>query len=371
MSSLRRVPALQSLTSLQLSSVWFGHGVDFGCLGDLPSLRALRLAGCNYQGRDMGALSRLTQLESLAIVDTDEEGHGYEPPISGIAALTRLTSLDISIAFPEYGSWSPDLDEGRLRQLQPVLGGLARLGLNTFGGVQDAALLAGIGCTALSCHGFEGCAEPPGSGPLLPRLVSLQLTASRQGALCPLVLRHSGLTSLSLLPDRDIPWSPWSDADCPALAGAFPQLRALQLTCLDVSAASLAHLSALQQLQQLGLARWCSLLGAAELRALGSLPRLRRLVVGLPRCWYSDGGLGQQPVAEVEAMLARLAAGGSALREVVVAVPNAMSRHRREATELACDRAVGGSGRQDLAMEVRRIGAEEAWEWMLAHPVVG
>jgi hypothetical protein len=52
MSNLRRVAAFQSLTSLQLSSAWFGS-VDFGCLWDLPSLRALCIAGCSYQGQDM------------------------------------------------------------------------------------------------------------------------------------------------------------------------------------------------------------------------------------------------------------------------------------------------------------------------------
>jgi hypothetical protein len=78
--------SFQSLTSLQLCSAWFRYDVDFGCLGDLPSLRALRLEECRFLGWRMGAISRLTQLESLAIVDSDEEGWGYEPPISGIAA---------------------------------------------------------------------------------------------------------------------------------------------------------------------------------------------------------------------------------------------------------------------------------------------
>jgi hypothetical protein len=120
------------------------------------------------------------------------------------------------------------------------------------------------------------------------------------------------------------------------------------------------------------LARSRSLFGAAQLRALGSLAHVRRLVISLlPSSWPAEHGLGQQPVAEVEAMLARLVAGASALREVVLAVPKRMFRDQKEATELACDRAVGGSGRQDLAVEVRRMGVEEAWEWMLAHPVVG
>jgi hypothetical protein len=78
-----------------------------------------------------------------------------------------------------------------------------------------------MGCTNLCFGGFHGCAAPAGDTPLLPSsVVRLQLT--RPGALCPLVLRQAGLTSLSLQ-------GKCSDAECRALAGAFPQLRALQL----------------------------------------------------------------------------------------------------------------------------------------------
>jgi hypothetical protein len=124
--------------------------------------------------------------------------------------LAPLPSLDIG-----SNTYNPeDLDEGQLRQLQRVLGGLDKLTLGCFTGVQDAALLASMGCTDLCFGGFQGCAEPAGDTPLLPSSV-VRLQLNRQAALCPLVMRQAGLTSLSLQ-------GKCSDADCQALAGAFP-----------------------------------------------------------------------------------------------------------------------------------------------------
>jgi hypothetical protein len=352
----------RSLTRLQLCRGNFAGGVELDRLAGLTSLQTLSIAASDFNG-SISSLSRLTQLEALAFRVNKGRLGVYELPTSSIAALTNLTSLDIgrpSLSSPQA---PVHLDQAQLQQLQPVLGGLNRLKMGCFRGVQDAALLEGIGCTDLRCGGFEGCAEPPpGSGRLLPSVASLQLW----GPLCPMVLRQAGLTSLSLLGDC-------SDDDCRALACAFPQLRALQLACPGegrpgISAAGLAHLSALQQLQQLGLVV-PDRIGAAELRALASLPGVRRLVISLAKRGHGQLrlGFGAQPVV-LEEVLANLAGACRALREVVLALPCWVRMSRWEALCQACDRVVGRYGRQELAVEVKRMGDDDAWEWMLAGP---
>jgi hypothetical protein len=131
-----------------------------------------------------------------------------------------------------------------------------------------------------------------------------------------------------------------------------------------ITAAGLAHLSALRHLQQLGLVRPCLALHPAELRALASITSMRRLVISL----FCD--IIKQ-VREVEQVLAALAAGARGLRQVFFVAGCWGSMEQREAMQAACDRVVAGCGRQELAMEVRWVWENEAWEWMLAHPAVG
>jgi hypothetical protein len=353
-SCLQRTTAFQSLTRLELCQVALAGGVDLGCLAGLASLQALAFDTCSFAGPP-NSLSRLTQLESLCFIGSSSSSadQSFQLPTSGLAALSGLTSLDIGT----NPVMAEHLGQAQLQLLQRVLGGLHRLGLGRFTGVQDAALLAGIGCTALHFGGFEGCAEPPGSAPLLPGVVSLQLPW--RGALCPLVLRQSGLTSLSLL-------AGCSDAECEVLVGAFPQLRVLQLLWPGeeqpgATAAGLAHLAGLPHLQQLALAcPGCP--KAAELEPLAGLRSLGRLVMSLSKAGLSDAH-------QVELMMAGLAARSRGVREVVLAVPWWTGAVAREALQRACDKVVARSGRQDLAMEARRMWDDEAWQWMLAHPV--
>jgi hypothetical protein len=345
-SSLRGTTTLQRLTRLELYVVNITGSVEFGCLAPLPSLRALCFEACEIK-QALNSISHLTQLEALAFICNEQFADDFVVPIGGIAALTNLTSLDIGSSdfMPE------DLDQGRLQQLQGVLRGLDKLTLDCFTGVQDAALLASMGCTDLCFGGFRGCAAPAGGAPLLPSsVVRLQLT--RHAWLCPLVLRQADLTSLSLGAEAGC-----SDADCEALAGAFPQLRALQLKWLydasqpaGITAAGLAHLSALRHLQQLGLVRPFLALHPAELHHLVGITSMRRLVISM----WDD-----RHVREVEQMLAALAAGVRGLRQVLFV---AGSMEQREAMQAACDRVVAGCGRQELAMEVRRVWENEAWE---------
>jgi hypothetical protein len=182
-------------------------------------------------------------------------------------------------------------------------------------------------------------------------VVRLQLT--RPGALCPLVLRQAGLTSLSLE-------GGCSDAECRALAGAFPQLRALHLPWHSgmqpgITAAGLAHLSALWHLEQLGLVLHHSAIQPAEVQALAGITSMRRLVIDF---------LGDTPpVGEMEQVLAALAAGARGLRQVLLLLDDCSSTaEQREALQAACDRVVGGCGRQELAMEVRRVRWLGGWE---------
>jgi hypothetical protein len=276
-------------------------------------------------------------------------------PTSGIAALTNLTSLDIGSS--DYMPEDLDLDQGQLQQLQRVLGGLDKLVLGCFTDVQDASLLASIGCTDLCFGGFRGCAAPAGCAALLPSsVVRLQLTS--QGALCPLLLRQAGLTSLRLAEEG------CDDDDCEALAGAFPQLWALQLTSDThecITAGGLAHLSALQHLGQLSLIWPCSTFQPAELQALAGISSMRRLVISLSR---------NEQVREVEEAQAGLGAGAKGLGQVLLTVESSCGKEQREALQAACDRVVARCGRQELVMEVRRqIWDSDVWEWMLAHPV--
>jgi hypothetical protein len=353
--SLRGTTTFQRLTRLEFCSVNIAGGVDFGCLSPLLSLRALCFYYCHIEPH---SLSRLTQLASLTIIDNNDDNDDFELPTSGIASLTNLTSLDIG------SSAYLDLDQGQLRRLQRVLGGLDKLALGCFTGAQDAALLASMGCTDLRFRGFQDCAAPAGGASLLPNsVVRLQLT--RPGALCPLVLRQAGLTSLSLARGS-------SDAECRSLAGAFPQLRALRLSWplgasqpAGITAAGLAHLCALRHLQQLSLVRPFPALQPAELRALAGITSMRRLVISM---W------DVKHVREVEEMLAALAAGARGLRQVLLTVGRSFGM---EALQAECDRVVAGCGRQELAMQVRRVcaarirGEDAAWGWMLALPAVG
>jgi hypothetical protein len=273
------------------------------------------------------------------------------------AALTNLTSLDIASS----GYMAEDLDQGQLQQLQRVLRGLDKLALGCFTGVQDAALLASMGCTDLCFGGFRGCAAPAGGAPLLPSsVVRLQLT--RQAALCPLVLRQADLTSLRLAEEG------CSDADREALAGAFPQLQALRFDRRNsgdqpgIIAAGLAHLSALRHLQQLGMERPFPALQPTELRALAGITRMRRLVISM---WDV-----KKVVCDVEEALAGLATGARGLRQVLLMVGRSFGMEQREALQAACDRVVAGCGRQELVMEVRQqIWHRDVWRWMLAQPV--
>jgi hypothetical protein len=159
------------------------------------------------------------------------------------------------------------------------------------------------------------------------------------------VLRQAGLTSLSLAEEE------CSDADCLVLAGAFPQLRALQLCWrnsdkqLGITAAGLAHLSALRHLQQLGLECPCSALQPAELLALACITSMRRLVISL---------LGDEPVSEVEEVLPGLAAGARRLRQVLLTVER---QPGTDAVQAACDRVVVKCGRQELVMKVMQMRA--------------
>jgi hypothetical protein len=350
-SSLRGTTTFQRLTRLEFVLVDITGGVEFGCLAPIPSLRALGFQACTFDDAP-NSLSSLTQLASLAFLFNKQPWNEFELPTSGIAALTNLSSLDIGSRDVK----PQDLDQGQLQQMQRVLGGLDKLALGCFTSVHDAALLASIGCADLRFGGFQGCAAPAGGAPLLPsNVVRLQLY--RQAALCPLVMRQAGLTSLSLQGGR-------SDADCQALAGAFPQLRALQLSWCNsiITAAGLAHLSALRHLQQLGLECPCSALQPAELRALVGITSMRRLVVSL---------LDGKHVGMVEQMLSALAAGARGLRQVLLTVGGCSNTaEQREALQAACDRVVAGCGRQELVMDVMQIMGYEAWEWMLERPAV-
>jgi hypothetical protein len=126
-----------------------------------------------------------------------------------------------------------------------------------------------------------------------------------------------------------------------------------------ITAAGLAHLSALRRLQQLSLVLHRSALQPADLRALAGITSMRRLVVSL---------LDDKHVGVVEQVLAGLAAGARGLRQVLLAVAG---RPSTEALQAACDQVVGRCGRQELVMEIRRVPWYDAWEWMLGLPAVG
>jgi hypothetical protein len=247
-SELRCTTALQRLSRLELILATF-HQLDLGCLAAMPSLRSLRFDYCEFED-EPSSLSRLTMLEELALVGcNDTVDEPFQLPLSALAALTSLRSLDLdSRSIPQ------DLDQQALQQLRPVLAGLGRLSLGRICGVGDPQLLGCIGCTQLEFGGFDGCAEPAaGTGPPLPCVSSLRLT-SRAPQLEPLVLLQRGLTSLGLLHSTDA-------ASCEQLSRAFPQLRVLQLGSTssalgpssEPSAAGLAHLGALQHLEHLHL----------------------------------------------------------------------------------------------------------------------
>jgi hypothetical protein len=347
-SELRGTTALQRLSRLELN---VNGQADFGCLAAIPSLRCLRLTECLFED-EPSSLSRLTMLEELAL-DCGNAGKPFQIPIGALAALTSLRSLEL-----HHSTWlnstlafkRKDLGQQQLQQLQHMLAGLDRLsGLGRIHGVGDPQLLGCIGCTQLEFEGFEGCAEPAaGAAPPLPRLSSLRLT-SRQQQLDPLVLLQRGLTSLSL---RHV-----TDASCQQLPQAFPQLRVLQLGCgrcwrpsPGPSAAGLAHLGALQQLQQLHLVH--PQLKLPELQQLAAITGLRRLLIQVMQeeePGDDDAPVGRQPASALEPVLTGLAAS-SALKQLLLVAYDSISLGRREALQAACDRVVAGSGRQDLVV---------------------
>jgi hypothetical protein len=357
-SELRGTTALQRLSRLEFFAANFYPQQDFGCLAAMPSLRSLRFDDCDFHD-EPSSLSRLTMLEELALVactaDTTDEP--FQLPLSALAALTSLRSLD-----PGGRDISQDLDQQALQQLRPVLAGLGRLRLGRICGVGDPQLLSCIGCTQLEFRGFEDCAEPAaGAAPPLPSVSSLRLTSCAP-LLEPLVLLQVGLTSLGLLHS--------TDASCEQLSRAFPQLRVLQLgwACpsSEPSAAGLAHLGALQQLQQLHLAHLR--LEPSQLQQLSAISSLRRLLIQVgEESSRDEAHLSQQPASALEAALAGLVgAASSRLREVLLLVVEGLvSQGRREALQAACDRVVAASGRQDLVAEVERWDEDEAWERML------
>jgi hypothetical protein len=348
-SELCGTTALQRLSRLEIIGADFYPRQDLGCLAAVTSLRCLRFTCCLFIDEPV-SLSRLTMLEELGI-----DAVPFQLPLSALAALTRLRSLDLdSSGIPQ------DLDQQALQQLRPVLAGLGRLSLGRIRGVGDPQLLGCIGCTLLQFAGFEGCAEPAaGAGPPLPSVSSLLLLTSRAPQLDPLVLRQAGLTSLGLLHS--------SDATCEQLSSAFPQLRVLQLSALspssELSAACLAHLGALQHLQQLCLVY--PQLKPAQLQQLSAISSLRRLLIQVEDPCNNEAPLSQQPASALEAALAGLVGAARRLRQVLLLVMEWGSQGRREALQAACDRVVAGSGRQDLAVEVERWELDEAWEWML------
>jgi hypothetical protein len=247
-----------------------------------------------------------------------------------------------------------------------MLAGLGRLSLRLgcIRGVGDPQLLGCFGCTQLEFRGFTGCADPAaGAGPPLPCVSSLRLTSNSPQLLDPLVLLQAGLTSLGLLHS--------TDASCQQLSRAFPQLRVLQLgrgswdPRLEPSAAGLAHLGALQHLQQLHLVY--PQLEASQLQQLTAISSLRRLLIQVDEeSSRNEAPLSEQPASALQAALAGLVGAASRrLRQVLLVVTEWVDQGRREALQAACDRVVAGSGRQDLVAEVKRWDADEAWEWML------
>jgi hypothetical protein len=135
---------------------------------------------------------------------------------------------------------------------------------------------------------------------------------------------------------------------------------------LEASAAGLAHLGALQQLQQLHLVR-PQQLEPYQLQQLSAISSLRRLLVQVQEesSHDNEAPLSEQPASALEAALAGLVGAARRLREVLLLGSGWVGQGRREALQAACDRVVAGSGRQDLVAEVRRWDVDEAWERML------
>jgi hypothetical protein len=365
-SELRGTTALRRLSRLEFVGAEFCEQLqqDFGCLAAIPSLRALHLHECSSMWQP-SSLSHLTMLEELALLGCMLAYTPFQLPISALAALTRLRSLDL-----DSRKRPQDLDQQALQELRPMLAGLGRLSLGgRIRGVGDLQLLGCIGCTQLEFLGFEGCAEPAaGAGPPLPGVSSLRLTSRVPQPLDPLVLRQAGLTSLGLLH--------CTDASCEHLPRAFPQLRVLQLGwrgvvggAAELSAAGLAHLGALQHLQQLHLVH--PQLKPSQLQQLSAISSLRRLLIQVkePESIGDAMPLSEQPASALEAALAGLVGAASRRLRQVLFLASAAScwigQGRREELQVACDRVVAGSGRQDLVAEVKRWDEDEAWEWML------
>ncbi len=354
--------ALRSLASLHFTDSSFFRE-DFGCLAGAGRLRSLSFCDCGFYADSTAAtLSRLTQLESLAVVDCNRGGEDAPLAIGFLEPLTNLRSLDLR------GTYGGGLDAQRLRQLQQVLAGLERLGAGPISQVEDVQLLAScIACTQLRFYGFHQCAEPAGAEPLLPSVSCvLHHDVLR---LDPLLLRQGSLlTSLGLL-------DAGSDTNCGLLAGAFPQLRALMLGSPQMSAwltpAGLAHLSRLPHLQQLCLVQ--PQLEPADLsQQLARLTGLRSLVIDVRLYCNTSRNpgdrAGEQPVSALEPALAALVAPGRRLRQLLLWAPRAwrIGQRRREELQGACDRVAAGCGRQEVEVALVRWDPEEAWERVVA-----